>query len=228
MPGRSAPIPKGWRHIFQPPPKGCAESQGVGPRGGPVGLVPAPPAAAVLRVAGASGRGQEAEAKGAEQRRGRHGARGRAGARREQPGRWPRPRAAPTARACRPPTRPGAWKLPGGSGRAEQPIAPRCPNFPPIAAALSGVGGPARGPGGAGEGALRPDVFSVTSSRYPANSPANPRLQPRLACSPWSGHCPPSPWPGWGWCPLEPLGEGSSSGWLSPRLVPRLPSPISP
>lgn len=97
-PGRSAR--KGGRHISQPPPKRLTQLRGVGPWGLPVGLVPAPPAAAVLRVAGASGRGQEAEAKCAEQRRGRHGAgdaRGRGGSSR---GLGPGPRTAPTARAA--------------------------------------------------------------------------------------------------------------------------------
>lgn len=91
---------------------------------------------------------------------------GRAGARREQPG--------ALAPAPHSPDRPRRLPRTGrqpesrsGSGRVGRPIAPRAPNFPPIAAALSRWAD-RQGPGrGSADG-----EFCATSSRHPYSPPA--------------------------------------------------------
>lgn len=82
---------------------------------------------------------------------------------------------APAPAQPRPPAPPATHRVGAGSGlgsgRAGQPIAPRAPNFPPIAAALSGWA-VRQGPGRRRGGGSADWEFCVTSSRSPYSPPA--------------------------------------------------------
>lgn len=159
MRGRSDPPSKGWATPSLKPLLG----ESAAPGGRLAGVVPAFPAAAVLRVAGAGSRGQQAAAERAEQRRGLHGA---GTGRQERPGAQ-----APAGRS--PPPAPLGRAAPlgaraAGGGPGGWPIAERPRNFPPIVAALAGAGGQTRVLRGAGVGA----PSSVSSVSPPPGTPA--------------------------------------------------------